>query len=177
MGAPRRLAAALLRAVLRLAPAVSREWAGAILRELDFVPGEWSALWWALGSVAAVVLHAGRNWRRWFDQFESKGAKAKGEGRMNSTGKKAIGVVSGVVSALMLVGCAFALLRITDMLFPGLGIAQTEWTHWLSVIVIPECVFLGAAILLWRKRGPIAAGILLVAFAIGLHVVVHIAHH
>jgi hypothetical protein len=37
MGAPRNLAGALLRAVLRLAPAGSRDWALAMLRELDFI--------------------------------------------------------------------------------------------------------------------------------------------
>jgi hypothetical protein len=96
---------------------------------------------------------------------------------MNSKGKKAVGIASGAISALMLVGCAFALLRITDLVFPRLGIAHIEWTHWFSVIVIPEVIFLAAAIGLWRKKGPIAAGILLVAVAIGLHFVVHVATH
>jgi hypothetical protein len=172
MGAPRRLAALLLRAALRLSPPTSREWASAMLREIDFVPGDWAALLWALGSAAAILRHAGRNWRQWFTQ-----PRLNGEKPMNSTGKKTIGVVSGAVAAIMVVACAFALLRITDLLFPGLGIARTEWTHWLSIIVIPEAIFIAAAIALWRKKGPIAAGILLVAVAIGLHVIVHMAGH
>jgi hypothetical protein len=40
MGAPRTLAARLLRAVVRLAPAESRDWAAAMLRELDFIEGD-----------------------------------------------------------------------------------------------------------------------------------------
>lgn len=172
MSAPRRLASALLRAVLRMAPSHARDWAAAMLRELDFVPGEWAALFWALGSAATILRQAAAGGLHWFTQLISKQ-----EERMNSKGKKAIGVASGALSALALAGCAFALLRLVDRLYPVLGIAHQEWTHWLTVIVIPEAVFISAAILLWRKRGPIAAGILLVAIAIGLHVVVHVATH
>lgn len=172
MGAQRRLAAWLLRAVLRLAPPASREWASAMLRELDFIPGEWAALFWALGSAAAIIRHAGRGWRQWFTQL-----KSNREERMNSTGKKTIGVISGAVSAIMLVACAFGLLRLTSILFPRLGIVNAGWTHMLTMIVIPEAVFIAAAVALWRKRRPIAAGILLNAVAIGLHVAIWAAIH
>ncbi len=172
MGAPRRLAAALLRAALCFAPQVTREWAGAMLRELDFVPGEWAALLWALGSVTAIARHAGRNWMHGIKQPETHQEKS-----MNSKAKKAVGIASGAISAVLLTGCAFALLRIMDLLFPGLKIAQTEWTHWLTIIVIPEAIFIVAAIALWRRRGPVAVGILLTAIAIGLHAVIHIAGH
>ena len=43
MGAPRKLAAGLLKAVLRLVPEESRQWATAMLHELDFVDGDWAA--------------------------------------------------------------------------------------------------------------------------------------
>lgn len=171
MGAPRRLAAALLAAALALAPPGSREWASAMMRELDFIPGEWTALRWALGSTFAILRHAAMHWRQYFVE-----KNANGEKPMNSTGKKAVGIASGAVSALMLAGCAFALLRLADMLFPQLGIAHTEWTHWVGAIVIPEAIFVVAAAFLWRRKGPIAAGILLTAAAIGLHVAVHLAH-
>jgi hypothetical protein len=58
MGAPRKLATGLLRAVLRLVPEESRQWATAMLHELDFVDGDWAALFWALGSVTAILRHA-----------------------------------------------------------------------------------------------------------------------
>jgi len=96
---------------------------------------------------------------------------------MNTNGKKALGVASGVIGALALAGSAFALLRLVDLIFPVLHIARTEWTHWLAAIFLPEAVFLVAAIYLWRKRGPVAAGILLVAVAIGLHFAIHVAGH
>jgi len=170
MGAPRRWANALLGAALRLAPPVTREWASAMLSELDFIPGEWSALFWALGSLAAIVRHAGRNWLL-------NSIRSRQEKRMNPKTKKAVGVASGAISAIMLAGCAFALLRIVDLLFPSLNIAKTEWTHWLAAIFLPEAIFIVAAIALWRKRGPVAAGILLTAIAIGLHFVIHVAMH
>lgn len=170
MGVPRRLASALLRAALRLAPPVTREWASAMLRELEFIPGEWAALFWSLGSISAIARHAGRNWMR-----RIRPTKSKQEKPMNAKTKKAVGVASGAISAVMLAGCAFALLRITDLLFPGLNIARTEWTHWLAAIFLPEAIFIVAAIALWRRRGPVAAGILLTAIALGLHFVIHVA--
>lgn len=171
MGTPRNLAARLLRAMLRMAPEESREWALAMLRELDFIEGEWAALFWAIGSAAAIVRHAACHWRRWMKH------ETKEDGKMNEKGKKALGVGIGLFSSLMLVGCAFAILRIAGALFPGLDIEHLEWTHILTVIVIPEAIFVTAAVLLWRKRGPVAAGILTTALVVALHVVAHLTLH
>jgi hypothetical protein len=163
---------ALLGAAARLSPPHARDWAEAMLRELDFVSGDWSALWWALGGVGAIFHQAGRSWGQKI--FERR---RRVEGPMDAKGKKAVGVVSGAIAAILVVLCAFGLLRLTDILFPALGIAGTEWTHWLSVIVIPEAMFIAAVIVLWRKRGPIAVGILVIAVALGLHVALHAAGH
>jgi len=48
------LARAILKAGVRMASPEAREWGQAMLRELDFVPGDWASLWWALGSVGAL---------------------------------------------------------------------------------------------------------------------------
>jgi len=48
MGTPRRLAARLLEALVHLAPAECRDWAMAMLRELDFIEGEWASFFWAM---------------------------------------------------------------------------------------------------------------------------------
>jgi hypothetical protein len=172
MGAPRKLAAALLRRVLRLAPVESRDWALAMLRELDFIEGEWAALFWALGSATAILRQALCSWRKWISR-----KKASEEERMNSTGKKAIGFASGALLALMLALSMFGLVRIVALLFPGLGIEHLHWPHFLGAIVIPEIVFVVSSILLWRKRTPIAAGILLTGIGIAIHVAVHLATH
>jgi hypothetical protein len=169
MGAPRKLAAALLRGVLRLAPDESREWALAMLRELDFIEGEWAALLWALGSATAILRHAASAWREWLKR------KTKEEMGMSNTGKKVLGVGLGILSALALVGCALAGLRIISILFPGLE--HSPWAYWLAVLAIPETIFVAATVMLWRKRGPVAAGILAMALVVAMHVAVHLTLH
>jgi hypothetical protein len=169
MGAPRKLATALLRGVARLAPDESRDWAGAMLRELDFVEGDWAALLWALGSAAAILRHAASVWRAWLKRKTNK------EMGMNTNGKKALGVGLGILSALALCGCAFAVLRLVGIFFPGLE--HSPWAYWLAVLAIPETIFVAATIMLWRKRGPVAAGILTTALVMALHVAVHLTLH
>ena len=169
MGTPRNVAERLLGAVLRLAPEESREWALAMLRELDFIESDWAALFWALGSAAAILRHAASVSREWL-----KG-KSKKERAMNTTGKKVLGVGLGMLSALALVGCAFAVLRIVGTLFPGLQ--HSPWAYWLAVLAIPEAIFVIATVMLWRKRGPIAAGILATGLVMALHVAVHLTLH
>jgi len=94
---------------------------------------------------------------------------------MNNAGKKALGIGLGMLSALALVGCLFAGLRIMSILFPGLGLEHSRWAYWMAVMVIPEAIFVAATILLWRKKGPIAAGILATGLAVALHIGVHLA--
>jgi hypothetical protein len=169
MAAPRRLAEALLKGVLRLAPRESREWASAMLRELDFIEGEWAALFWALGSATAILRHAASIWRAWLNRKSMK------ETGMNNTGKKALGVGLGMLSALALAGCALAVMRIAGILFPGLE--HSPWAYWLVVLAIPEAIFVVATVMLWRKRGPVAAGILATALVMALHIAVHLTLH
>ncbi len=94
---------------------------------------------------------------------------------MNNTGKKALGVGLGILSALALLGCLFAGLRIISILFPGLELEHSSWAYWLAVMAIPEAIFVAATVFLWRKKGPVAAGILAVGLAMALHVGVHLA--
>jgi hypothetical protein len=169
MGAPRKLAAALLRGVLRLAPVESRDWALAMLRELDFIEGEWPALFWALSGAAAILRHAASAWRKWLKR------KTGEETGMNDTGKKVLGVGLGILSALALVGCALAGLRMISILFPGLE--HSLWVYWLAVLAIPETIFVAATVMLWRKRGPVAAGILAMVLVVAMHVAVHLTLH
>jgi hypothetical protein len=170
MGAPRKLATGLLRAVLRLVPEESRQWATAMLHELDFVDGDWAALFWALGSVTAILRHAA-------SVFRMNLKRPAKEAGMNNTGRKALGITLGALSALFVAGCAFPLLRLISLMFPELGYGHASWPYWLTVIMIPEAIFAVATVLLWRKRGPVAAGILATALIMGLHVAVHAAMH
>jgi len=168
MAAPRKLAAKLLRAAICLAPPQSRDWASAMLRELDFIQGDWAALFWALGSTTAILRHAISVWRTWLKQNQK-------EAGMNNKGSKAIGVGLGMLSALALVGCAFAVLRLLGFLYPALE--HSSWAYWLAVLAIPEAIFVAATVLLWRKKGPVAAGILTTGLVMALHVAVHLTLH
>lgn len=94
---------------------------------------------------------------------------------MNNLGKKTVGVLSGVGIAAALVVTAFGLLLMTARTFPQLGLERAEWTHILTIVVIPETIFVIAAVMLWRKRLPMAAGILLTGLVLAVHVVVHFA--
>ena len=145
-----------------------REWADAMLRELDFVESDWQALLWALGSTQAIFRHSGT--KLWFRRHSK-------EARMNDLGKKAVGLVEGIAMAFGLVLLALGLLWIGFRYFPSLGLEQSEWTHLVLVIIIPEIVFVVAAVALWRKRKPMAVGILLWGAVLATHVVLHLASH
>jgi hypothetical protein len=49
-----RLASTILTAAIRGASPEVREWGNAMLREMDFIEGDWAALFWALGSATAL---------------------------------------------------------------------------------------------------------------------------
>jgi hypothetical protein len=168
MGAPRTLAAKLLRVVVRLAPAESRDWAAAMLRELDFIEEDWSALFWALGSLAAILRHAATSWR-------ARLFKKTKETAMSTTGKKTLIIAMGAFCLLGLAGCAFPMLFLVPDLFPGLRNAW--WPLAPIAIAIPVIIIGFTAGFLWRKRGPVAAGVLLVVLAVAFHVAVHVAMH
>jgi len=52
---PRRMAIALLKFAIRVAPRFARDWGRAMLAEIDRVGGDWDALVWALGGVAVLA--------------------------------------------------------------------------------------------------------------------------
>src|SRR5271163_118049 len=160
----RELANALLRAVLRHAAADSQEWAGAMLRELDFIENDWVALFWALGSINAIFRQTGRGWR-------SRLGKHSGheEVHMNEVGKRTVGVVSGVAIAALLVICVMALLHLSFHLF-SFTADTVPLFAWLLIVGLVETAFVVAAVKLWRKRRPMAIGILLSAAVVGTHV-------
>jgi len=142
-----------------------------MLRELDFIESDWAALFWALGSTTAIFRQRST---RGLKALFGKSSEREGE-HMNNIGKKAVGVVSGFVVASLLVVGAFALLILSSRLFPALGLDHLEWTHWLTVIVMPEMIFIIAAVKLWNKRRSVAAGILLSAITLITHFVIHVA--
>jgi hypothetical protein len=184
MGSARAWAERLLRAMLRHAPAERRAWVEAMLRELDFIGvdqkhGEWAALFWALGCTGAIFRECLRGWGTWLLKQCTNllGIRPTEEGdKMNSTGKKTVGVLSGIGIALAF-GVGVYLLRnvIADMLL-AVGVPRTMWSHVLSTILPTELIVVGAAILLWRRqRAAVAIGLLVPAVLMGAHVVIFLA--
>ncbi|MBT9333270.1 hypothetical protein [Paracidobacterium acidisoli] len=168
MAAIRRAARRLLQVVVRCSPAVCREWAEAMLRELDFIDSDREALEWALGSTAAMLRCL------WREGWKGSLWKRK-EARVDQIGKKTVGVISGAVLAAALLAAAFGLVWLGYVLFPGLDLDRKEWVHVLTIVVIPEIIFAIAAVKLWRKRAPVALGILLMGSVMAIHVVIHFA--
>ena len=81
MGAVRNLASQVLSTVLSHAPPEAREWAEAMLRELDYIDGDWAALFWALGSTTAIF-------RRWGWKWLIGKIRQSEEKKMENLGKK-----------------------------------------------------------------------------------------
>jgi hypothetical protein len=143
-----------------------------MLRELDFIESDWSALFWAIGSATAIFRHSvPRGLKAWLvkclDQKEGLGSE--------STGKKAVGLISGIVIAVAVAGCAFGLVSLIFYLFPAWDFGPVPW--WVGMMVIPEMICIGAAIALWRKRRLMAVGILLSAVTLGTHFIIRVTTH
>ena len=75
----------------------------------------------------------------------------------------------------LLVVCMFGVVDLLFHLFPKWDLGPMPW--WVAVIVIPEITFVVAIVALWRKRRPMALGILLTAVILATHFAVHIANH
>ena len=176
----RALAEKLLRTMLRLAPEERRAWAEAMLRELDFIGrdskwGEWAALVWALGCTTAIFRECLRGWGTWLWKqcMYLLGIRSTEEGnKMNSTGKKTLGVLAGIGMALALGVILFFMRNVISNTLLAIGVPRTMWTHILTVILPAEVIVVVAAIVLWRRRlAPVAIGMLLTGFVMAAHVV------
>lgn len=173
MTLPRKLAAALLHAVARHAPESSRAWADAVLRELDFIESDREALFWAIGSTAAVFRHSLRGICAQFNHYlQRKEAQI-----MKNPGKIIGGLAAGIGIALAFALCVTALHLLSVYFFPGLEHQRIPWMTWLTIFLMPEAVFIAGIVFLWqRKRKPMAIGVLLCAMALATHFVMHVMH-
>jgi hypothetical protein len=167
----RRIATGLLRAVLRSSPDESREWANAMLQELEFIESDWEVLFWALGGTTAICTHLrGRSWVWLGRQFGYE------EGRMNDFQKRAVGVVSGIGIAAAVTICFMVFVHGSAHIF---GFTDSPWMMKFAIVMawVMEALFVGAVIALWRKRRPMAVGILLTAIMLGTHFAMYMSTH
>jgi hypothetical protein len=174
MSEPRKLAARLLGVVVRHSSSDSQDWASAMLGELEFIESDWVALFWALGSTSAILrLSVLRGLRAWFAKRSNPE-----EGLMSKhIRRNAAGTLSGVAIAVGVLVGGFGLVRLLFVLFPASDLKQVQWAELLGVIVVPETIFIVAALALWRKRRSMAVGIVMSAVTLVAHVVVHLTTH
>jgi hypothetical protein len=174
MSAPRRLASRLLHEAVRHSSSDSRDWANAMLRELDFIESDWAALLWALGSTSVIFKHSvPRGLRAWFGKRSNKE-----EGPMlKHIRRNAAEALSGVMIAVGVLAGAFGLVRLLFVLFPEADFKRVQWAELLAVIVAPETIFIVSALALWRKRRSMAVGIVMSAVTLVAHVIVHLTTH
>jgi hypothetical protein len=171
MAFPRRVAAELLRAMLRLSPEQSREWASAMLQELEFVEGDWEALFWALGCATAIFRRSGRPILSWVIRqlgFE--------EGKMSDFQRRAVGLFSGIGIAIVLTVCFMIVTHLSGHIF---GFDHSPWMIRVAAIMagVLEVVFVASVIALWRNRRPMAVGVLVTALLLGTHFAMYISTH
>jgi hypothetical protein len=146
-----------------------------MLRELDFIESDWGALFWALGSVTALFRHSVPRQLRTL--LEKHFGPAEGP-LLKNIGKKAAGILWGVVIAGgVLSVCVQGLLRLVLIFFPQLHSGHAFFVECVTVIVIPEIVFIVTAVALWRNKRPMATGVLAGAMTFTTHVVVYTATH
>lgn len=170
MAALRRWAVGILSALARHAPESSREWAVAMLRELDSIEGDWAAFWWAFGSIVAICRHAGREWGRNL----ARKLTNQEERTMDNFGKKTGWLFAGMGAALV-AGIAAALaFHLAMYFYPPLRPSGPPWLPWLVLISIPQVFFI---VKFWRKRRPVALGILFMALAMSSHFAMYAIRH
>lgn len=116
MPVARRLATGFLDAAVRYSSPDSKEWSNAMLRELDFVEGNWTAFCWALGSVTALCRHSvPLQVREWLERHYGSTREIVVE----NIRKTVIAVLSGIVVAGgMLAICVGGLLYLMSVLLP-----------------------------------------------------------
>jgi hypothetical protein len=123
-----------------------------MLNELDFIESDWSAIFWAIESVVALVR------------------------KSEAIGRAVGGVVLGASIALLQLGVALAVVIAAFTLFRGLA-EQLPWYGW-AIFAAAICgVFTLTAQRLWRKRRASAIGLLCASLTFGVPLAIHIVSH
>ena len=170
MFAIRRVASWLLTAIVRHSSAESRSWANAMLREMDFVESDGTALFWALGSATALCRHSiSQRLRMGFDGCREALS-------LKDMARRTPAILSGIaVAAVVLTLCILALSSLIHASW--FEPTQGRLAERLLVVVVPEAVYVVSAVALWRQRKSMALGILAAGMILITHAIVHFAAH
>jgi hypothetical protein len=146
-----------------------------MLRELDFVESDCGALLWALGSVNVLFTYSVPRQLR--ARLEKRFGTAQG-GMLKNIRKMTAGMLWGVaIASVVLTISLLGLLSAAPVLFPEWHVGHARFVEWLAFVGIPEAVFAVAAVVLWRRKRSMAAGILLAAMILMTHAIVHAVMH
>jgi hypothetical protein len=169
MSVIRRAALRWLRAMIRHSPAQSQEWGQAMLREGDFVEGEWPAVRWALGSMAALCRYSiSLELRNLHRQCRELSLKRIAAGMLP--------LFSGAAAALVFLSICVA--AFSALLHASwFDHAQQKLADRLFIVAIPETAYLACILALWRRRKIFAVGLLASAVLLMAHAIVHFASH
>ena len=152
--------------MIRYSPAAGREWAQAMLRETDFVESDWSALLWALGSMAALC--------RYSISLELRTLRRDLSIKRIATG--ILPLLSGAAAALIFlsicVGAFSAVLHASSF-----GPVQQKLADRLLIVAVPETVYLAGVLAFWRRRRIFAVGILSSGVLLMVHALMHFVSH
>ena len=96
---------------------------------------------------------------------------------MKDAGEKSAQVAWGILLALGVAVCAYGLMRVCFYFFPSLIVGRVPWVAWLLMIVLPEAIFIAFAVTQWRKRRPMAVGVLIPAAMLAVHFAMHVVSH
>ena len=146
----RRVAADLLSLVAAHAPTNLKEWVRAMQAELDHVEGDWSAFFWALGGIAAVLKLSMLQLLltpRWKEKNMIK----------------YIGQI--LLSAIVALAVCFVWIFVwlTALKVAGLQWGSLPMWRWMFIFLV-EVIYVAIATKLWRRRKLVSVGIALAGF-------------
>ena len=166
----RRFAWLVLNSLVEHSANETRSWGCAMLREMDFVDSDWSALFWALGSAKALCTLSLSQRRKAF----LKGARR--ELSAGAVAKRMPAMILGIMMAAAFLSiCMMTLAKLSQGSW--LEPADYRIADRLLFVVVPEVIYLVSAAALWRQRRSIAVGILSAGGILISHVIVHYATH
>ncbi len=148
----RRIASRLLTLAVACAPTKFAEWARAMLGELEYVEDDWSAFFWALGSIGVLF--------RFSTIQLLLVPKWRDKSMLRHTGQVLLGaVVAGIVCMAGSLVC-MALLKVA-----GLQLSEVRISQRLIFIFLLEVAYGVIATTLWRRRKLVSVGVSLAGLA------------
>jgi hypothetical protein len=143
-----------------------------MLREMECIPTDWAALRWAFGSTSAIFRYSLEH--VWRDERSNHSA----DRLLKVVGRTLGGLALAVAFSVgVLAVCILSITRLSTFLVPEWRLAQMPWVGCMSLLGIPETIFVIVAALLWRKRKIVSAGILACAVTLATHFILYVSAH